>query len=403
MLDKVKVYFSNPEILGGLAFLFYINVVSCMSLLHLKYFKNSFLYKLFYLRSKNSKTHAILLGGLSLNILMMISTSYIIYKSPSTFLYSEMKILKIFIYALTGTLLYGYIDDRYEVRPFVKLCFQFISNSLMAVLISQYFYQENSALAFVFICFISTVIMNGSNLIDGLDTLASKIALGNAFYFFSIGILFDCHSVVFLSLMLFVLISSFYIFNKEPARIYLGEIGSVSLGLSYIIMGMQVFINLRHDQGGLLRAASLALIPSSLFVVELFCSFSRRFINQRSPFRGDHLHVHYLIKARYQLSASQASTAVALIHLTGMLMGLVILKYFSLAMPLLFQSFFYITVYLLIGYKAWFQSGESVSLRYLSTLVLKEKNEEKEHRANVLAIKSKKPHKKQEEEKKKAS
>lgn len=367
-------------------------------MLRLKFTKNSFLRNLLYIPSNKSSTSAILLGGLPLNLLLIFSVEYILYKSPASFLTSEFKILKIFIYTLITTLIYGYVDDRLEIRPVMKLIFQFITNSVMAILIGKYFYPQNSAWAFVAVCLMSTAIMNGSNLLDGLDTLASKMAIINCTYFLMAGLTLDCHSAVFISLIVLSLIFSFYLFNMEPAKIYLGEIGSVSLGLSYIVMGMEVFIHLRHDDGGMWRAISVAIIPSCLSVVELVVSFTRRFMNQRSPFRGDRLHIHYLLMYRFGISASRASSAVAAIHLVGIILALLVFQFHSLVTPLIVQSIFYLTTYYYLGRKFWKISGEKITVNYLFDLILKKEGDEL---ASVIELKKHESEKQKAKERKK--
>lgn len=118
-------------------------------------------------------------------------------------------------------------------------------------------------LRFLFIPFAAFVIVsfaNAFNITDGLDGLAAgllMIALG-AFWIISASIL-DTPLSVFIALWLGSLIAFLY-FNVYPARIFLGDVGALSFGATFAVIGL------------LLGKAFALIVIGGLFVVEAVSS-----------------------------------------------------------------------------------------------------------------------------------
>jgi len=121
--------------------------------------------------------------------------------------------------------------------------------------------------------FIIVSFANAFNITDGLDGLASgllMIALF-AFWFLSASIL-DTTLSVFLALWLGSLIAFLY-FNVFPARIFLGDVGSLSFGATLAVVGL------------LLGKVMALLIIGALFILEVSTSaiqlLSKRFLKKK--------------------------------------------------------------------------------------------------------------------------
>ena len=81
------------------------------------------------------------------------------------------------------------------------------------------------------------VIINSINLIDGLDGLAGLVSLASVFF----GILFYYSGNIPLSLLAFVLAGTmlgFIFFNFFPARVFMGDAGSLAIGSIFCVLSI---------------------------------------------------------------------------------------------------------------------------------------------------------------------
>lgn len=114
-----------------------------------------------------------------------------------------------------------------------------------------------------FAAFVIVSFANAVNITDGLDGLASgllMIALF-AFWFLSASIL-DTVLSIFLALWLGSLIAFLY-FNVFPARVFLGDVGSLSFGATLAVVGL------------LLGKVMALLIIGSIFIAEIVSSLGQ--------------------------------------------------------------------------------------------------------------------------------
>ncbi len=284
---------------------------------------NSILRNYFYISSHKSSTAAQLLGGLpiALSILItMISLNYLEIVNEL-----EQTIISRGILSAIPLLAYGYLDDRFELRPIVKLTFQTIT-VLTFTLSTTHLISTNQNINLLFTIYFITgmALINGNNLLDGLDGLAVKLNSGNLLGFLILGQLFHSLTVTLISISAIGALFGFYLFNKKPAKLYLGEIGGTFLGFTYLTL-----LTLLHttDQSASLSTLSLILIPVVLPIIELAVSFLRRLLNKKAPFKGDRLHLHYILVNHYHLSINRTTTYYALTQLVLIMLGITLYHY----------------------------------------------------------------------------
>jgi UDP-N-acetylmuramyl pentapeptide phosphotransferase/UDP-N-acetylglucosamine-1-phosphate transferase len=90
---------------------------------------------------------------------------------------------------------------------------------------------------------------------------------------------------------------AFLIFNYNPAKIFMGDSGSLMLGLINAILVIK-FISVAGTSGGTLPIASAAAVGISILVIPLVDTirvFSIRIFHGRSPFSPDKNHIHHLL------------------------------------------------------------------------------------------------------------
>lgn len=152
----------------------------------------------------------------------------------------------------------------------------------------------------VFISYILTyftivVIINAVNLIDGVDGLAGSLSLISTLLF---GCWFYINGDFAYSLIGFTLAGSiiaFLYYNFNPAKIFMGDAGSLMLGLINAVLVIR-FINIAPAATNFAANASpavgfgLLLIPL-MDTLRVFCI---RIYQKRSPFFPDRNHIHHL-------------------------------------------------------------------------------------------------------------
>jgi UDP-N-acetylmuramyl pentapeptide phosphotransferase/UDP-N-acetylglucosamine-1-phosphate transferase len=145
------------------------------------------------------------------------------------------------------------------------------------------------------------VIINSFNLIDGVDGLAGSLALMAALIFGTYFWAIDIMPYAVLSFALAGSLIAFLIFNFQPAKIFMGDTGSLLLGLINAILVIK-FINVAKLSNNLFNIeASSAAIGFSILMIPLLDTlrvFTIRIINRRSPFSPDRNHIHHLLLDR---------------------------------------------------------------------------------------------------------
>lgn len=162
------------------------------------------------------------------------------------------------------------------------------------------FYQvpEGFGLALSYLTII--VVINSFNLIDGVDGLASSLGILTMLifgtYFFAIG-------QQAYALMAFAMAGSlvaFLIFNHHPAKIFMGDSGSLMIGLVNAILVIR-FINVADSGSVPFPVVSVVAVGFAILIVPLLDTlrvFAIRIYNGRSPFTPDRNHVHHLLLDR---------------------------------------------------------------------------------------------------------
>ena len=144
------------------------------------------------------------------------------------------------------------------------------------------------------------VVVNAYNLIDGVDGLAGSLGLLTTSIF---GVYFFMAGLPLYSLVAFAMTGSllaFLIFNFHPARIFMGDSGSLLLGLVNAILVIK-FITVADSTMGSMPITSSVAIGFSILIVPLLDTlrvFSIRIARGRSPFSPDRNHIHHLLLDR---------------------------------------------------------------------------------------------------------
>jgi UDP-GlcNAc:undecaprenyl-phosphate GlcNAc-1-phosphate transferase len=147
------------------------------------------------------------------------------------FLYPLKSDIIWFLFGVTFLLLVGLVDDLFVLTPLKKiigqcvavLCFFKGGFSLKA----QFFSEPFNVLASGFWMLL---VINAFNLVDVMDGLSSLLAMLAAGSFCCAALIFGHYTLSLLQLCFFGAVLGFFVYNRPPARVYLGDSGSLFIG-----------------------------------------------------------------------------------------------------------------------------------------------------------------------------
>lgn len=141
------------------------------------------------------------------------------------------------------------------------------------------------------------VVINSFNLIDGVDGLASSLGILTMIVFGSYFFAIEYQAYALLAFAMAGSLVAFIIFNHHPAKIFMGDSGSLMIGLINAILVIK-FINVANSPFVAVQVPAAVAIGFSILIVPLLDTlrvFSIRIANGRSPFTPDRNHIHHLL------------------------------------------------------------------------------------------------------------
>jgi UDP-GlcNAc:undecaprenyl-phosphate/decaprenyl-phosphate GlcNAc-1-phosphate transferase len=169
------------------------------------------------------------------------------------------------------------------------------------------------------------VIINSFNLIDGVDGLAASLGILTMLVFGTYFFAVEYQAYALLAFSMAGSLVAFLIFNHHPAKIFMGDSGSLMIGLINSILVIK-FINVAHAPSVAVPLSSSVAIGFAILIVPLLDTlrvFAIRILNGNSPFTPDRNHVHHLLLDRGLSHAAVTFTCV------GINVGFIILAWFS--------------------------------------------------------------------------
>ncbi len=253
-----------------------------------------------------------------------------------------------------GTLimLLGLVDDIRNISPRVKLLGQVIAAGVLVAFgiqvdfitnpwggtFSLTHFGINFGIPLTILWIVG--ITNAINLIDGLDGLAGGLASIAALTLAVVGWVNGQMWIVMPAVILSAAVMGFLRYNFYPAKIFLGDSGSLFLG--FMLAGMSVI--------GLTKQAAMfsVFVPVLIFGIPIFdtlFAILRRYINNQPIFTADKEHLHHRLLA---IGLSHRQTVLAIYGVSCLLGGSAVLMTFMTSEQA-FAVFIGITLLVLIG------------------------------------------------------
>jgi UDP-GlcNAc:undecaprenyl-phosphate GlcNAc-1-phosphate transferase len=194
----------------------------------------------------------------------------------------------------------GSVDDLFNLYPRLKLALQIVS--VLPIVAFGYYVDRIVAFGYPielgWLGIPLTVLwlvgcINALNLIDGMDGLASIVGLSTATMLGVIAASEGHHHVALMAVVLAGSLAGFLMYNLPPASIFLGDSGSMVIGLTIGVLGIQ---------GSMKTSATLAItapaVVMTLPMFDILAAVVRRKLTGRRFDAPDRLHIHHRLLER---------------------------------------------------------------------------------------------------------
>ncbi len=230
----------------------------------------------------------------------------------------------------TALAVMGLIDDRKAMGPGLKFILQILICSVVALYprVRITLFIGSPLLTWGITLFWLLFIINSFNFFDNMDGLASGIAMIAAFLFAVVAGLRGQHFVAALAMATAGVAAGFYLHNRAPASIFMGDSGSHLLGFLLAVLGT---LTLFYKESETPTTAAF-LIPLMILALPIFDTFAVVYIRLREGrpiYTGDHSHISH----RFLKLGVSRKTAVLLVHLLSLALGLGAVSLLWLGMP----------------------------------------------------------------------
>jgi len=245
----------------------------------------------------------------------------------------ELKLLQYVLAASCIIFLVGAKDDIVELAPHKKFIGQLLATGLLVGMADLRFTNFHDlfgggdvsyAVSIIITAFTILVIINSFNLIDGINglsgTIGAIIACAFGIWFWKHG---DYQMVVLAASLVGALVA-FLRFNVSPASIFMGDTGSLLIGLLCAVMAIRFVETSGNVNGG--DMASVPAVAIGFMAIPLFDllrAFTIRIARGKSPFSPDRNHMHHMLLDR-GISHMNATYILAIVQICFILLALVL-------------------------------------------------------------------------------
>lgn len=294
LTDMIKAIF-----LIGLSFLLSILITPLMKFIA----KKAKIYDMPNER-KSHKEPMPMLGGIAIYFATIITLTLFTIIFSATFSKPlEMDVFITFIIGISGVTFMGLIDDVLSLSARRRLVVLFILALIVLIGCLQVYFGnrfiDKGILVLIatslFVVFWIVAITNAINFSDGLDGLASCLTLISAIAF---AIVFKDQGRSELALPTAVALGGailgFLPYNISPAKIFMGDSGSMFIG--FMLGILSVMSMSQQDIGFWIIPIYFMIVPIS----DMCVSILRRLLARRSIMKPDHLHFHHKLNERFK-------------------------------------------------------------------------------------------------------
>jgi UDP-GlcNAc:undecaprenyl-phosphate GlcNAc-1-phosphate transferase len=213
--------------------------------------------------------------------------------------YPELSYARGFIYGLLVIVLCGIVDDIIGLKWNYKFLLQGLSAlvimfslNLQINYLTIFFITMPSYLGYGVLFLFILGLINSINLMDGLDGLVSGYSILIIVSLLFISLQYHDFFINLILVSTFGSLIGFLKYNANPARIFLGDTGSLFLG--YIISYAVLFVSKQSISNGNLDL-SFAIILLSVPLIDTVKVMAIRGLKKKNPFHPDQNHLHHIL------------------------------------------------------------------------------------------------------------
>ncbi len=239
-----------------------------------------------------------LCGGVSVFLAVMLALVVVV---AATWPNPQLVDLFVVLLPVAGFVcFFGCLDDRFNLSPRSKLVLQVAA--ALPIVLAGYYIRRIAFFGYTFdvgwigiplTMFWLVGCINALNLLDGMDGLASVVGISSATMIAIIAAATGQDHVAVHAVALAGALTAFLLFNLPPASIFLGDSGSMVIGLVLGILALQ---------SSLKSSATLAItIPAVIMTIPMLDSFMavvRRRLSGGRVEVGDRGHIHHRLLER---------------------------------------------------------------------------------------------------------
>jgi len=187
---------------------------------------------------------------------------------------------------MAGAVVLGVLDDRFDIPAWTRLAGQVVLGVGVALAVPT---RVGGVAGVILVAVLSVVLMNGANFLDGIDALAAGV-IAVACVAFAVLVHGGARDV---AAALAAALAAFLVFNRPPARIYLGDAGAYVLGSS-----LAVLLAAAWAPGTRSSVSVASLVIVAVPVAEVVFAVARRLRSRQSITTGDRRHPYDLAVER---------------------------------------------------------------------------------------------------------
>lgn len=262
------------------------------------------------------------------------------------------KIYLTMLITLSAIACLGWFDDRRNLSQIIRFSIQVVAAASVIFFVEgldTFYMPYRSIISLgIFSPFLGllwiTGVTNIYNFMDGVDGIASIQALSASVGWMIFGYLWNEPVLIVINLIVVATISAFLVYNWSPARIFMGDVGSIFLGFFFAIMPfLAAAIAEERTVGFTLWIGALLMWP---FLFDSSFTLLRRFINGENVFKAHRTHLYQRLNI-----AGWSHSAISTLYLAFSLLCVTIALVFThegdatqvlLLIGLLILSLFYI-------------------------------------------------------------
>ncbi|NQT46151.1 MAG: hypothetical protein HQ593_01565 [Candidatus Omnitrophica bacterium] len=227
----------------------------------------------------------------------------------------DMSVFRIFLLGGISIFALGIIDDTLHITPYAKLIGQIMVASLLVI-----FGVRLEIVSYPLVTVPITILwlvglMNAFNLLDNMDGLSAGVAAISSFIIFLYSIINNSPHVALMSLLILGSTLGFLRYNFNPAKIFMGDCGSMFLGYA---LGAIAILGTSKAISNVVVTLSIPILVLAVPIFDtIFVTFARKF-NDRPISQGGKDHTSHRLVALGMTERQAVLTLYLISFLCGM-------------------------------------------------------------------------------------